>query len=247
MVRGEARAFVAACSLLLGGGCQILIGLDGGHPRGTGGVGGTTSSSAGPSASSTTSSSGAGGGAATCSIGHLVMSEIRSRGPEGSTDEFIALFNATDAAVTLDGTWQITQRPASDSSYSVCWTGNGESVPAWGHYLIAGHSYKQTPTPDDTETLGIADAASLVLSHAGTTVDVVCYYYGSDPFNGTYTCEGTPAVNPHDDTSSTDSDASLARKPGGAGGNCTDTGDNAGDFITQTPATPENTMSPPTP
>jgi hypothetical protein len=42
-------------------------------------------------------------------------------------------------------------------------------------------------------------------------------------------------------------DASIERKPGGAGGNCTDTGDNASDFTAQTPATPMSTASPPTP
>jgi hypothetical protein len=159
----------------------------------------------------------------------------------------VALFNATGAAVMLDGTWQITQHQASDSSSSVLWTGTGAGVPAFGHYLIAGHSYKQTPTADATETLGIADAASLVLTHAGSTVDVVCYYYGSNPFDATFTCAGTPAVNPHDNTSTTDTDASLGRKPGGPGGNCTDTGNSAADFIAQMPSTPEDTASPPTP
>jgi hypothetical protein len=205
-----------------------------------------TAGTADASSSSTSASSGSSGGA-TCGIGHLVISEVRSRGPNQSSDEFIELFNATGAAVMLDGTWQIMQRAASVSSYGACWTGKGRSVPPWGHFLIAGQAYTQAPAPDDTEAVGIADAASLVLAHAGVTVDAVCYYHGSNPFNGTYTCEGTPVPNPHDMTTSTDSDASIERKPGGAGGNCTDTGDNASDFITQTPSTPENTASPPTP
>jgi hypothetical protein len=245
MLRRQATAFVVGGLVVLSEGCQLLIGLDGGHPRGTSGVGGTTSTT-GPSSSSAAASSGSSGGA-TCDIGHLVISEIRSRGPGQSSDEFIELFNATDTVVTLDDTWEIRERAAGMSSYSACWTGKGKDVPAWGHYLIAGQGYTQMPAPDDADTMGVADAASLVLAHAGTTVDAVCYYYGSNPFNGTYTCEGTPVVNPHDMTTSTDSDASIERKPGGAAGNCTDTGDNADDFITQMPSTPENTMSPPTP
>jgi hypothetical protein len=53
--------------------------------------------------------------------------------------------------------------------------------------------------------------------------------------------------NPHDNTSSTDVDASVERKPGGVGGNGQDTGDNAADFSTAMPANPQDLASPPTP
>jgi hypothetical protein len=81
----------------------------------------------------------------------------------------------------------------------------------------------------------------------GTSVDAVCYYFGTNPFDTTFTCAGTPVVNPHDNTTSTNTDQSVERKPGGAGGNCTDTGNNAADFGTQSPATPQSSLSPPTP
>jgi hypothetical protein len=192
------------------------------------------------------SSSGSDGGA-TCGIGHLVISEIRSRGPNQSSDEFIELFNATGAPIVLDGTWQVAERTATGASYAVRWTGSGKSVLAWGHYLIAGSSYTQMPAPDSLETGSVSDASSLVLSHAGSTVDAVCYYYGTNPFNSSYTCEGTPVLNPHNMTTTTDQDASIERRPGGAAGNCTDTGNNAADFVVQMPSTPQSTASPPTP
>ena len=78
-------------------------------------------------------------------------------------------------------------------------------------------------------------------------MDAVCYYFGSNPFDATFTCEGTPILNPHDNTTNTDTDASIERKPGGTAGNCTDTGDNASDFQATMPATPLCTSSPPTP
>jgi hypothetical protein len=90
----------------------------------------------------------------------------------------------------------------------------------------------------------------------GTTdVDAVCYGYDATTkttftSDTTYTCAGTPADNlPHKDSTSgtSDTDVSITRKPGGAGGNCTDTGDNASDFATTMPAAPMNTASPPTP
>jgi len=188
-----------------------------------------------------------------CALGHVVISEVRSRGAGGASDEFIELFNATDVAVTLDSTWSIKGRSTTSSSYTSRWTGTGLVVPAWGHFLIAGTAYTESPAADAALSTGITDASSLELVQAGTTVDAVCYYFDSTTlaaFDATYTCEGTPVSNlPHDNTTggTSNSDASIERAPGGAGGNCTDTNDNAADFIHQAPATPQSTASAPTP
>jgi hypothetical protein len=222
----------------------------------TGGSSTTASSSgAGGGASSSASSSGTGGGASSssstssgalaCSIGHLVISQIRSRGAGGGSDEFIELWNATPSPVALDTSWTVDARSSTSTSYTSRWTGSGKSVPAWGHFLLGGSAYTQTPV-DGSES-GVTDASSVRLLHGTTVIDSVCYYSGSNPFDASYTCEGTPVVNPHDNSASTDVDASIVRKPGGAVGNCTDTNVNAADFATQTPATPENVASAPTP
>jgi len=174
-----------------------------------------------------------------------VISEIRTRGAGGASDEFIELFNASGSPITLDTSWSIGGRSSTGTAYTTRWTGSGKAVPAWGHYLLGGSSYTQTPA-DDTES-GITDAGGLHLIHAGTTVDTLCYLYGTVTLDSTYACAGTPVVNPHDNSTSTDVDASVERLPGGAGGNCTDTGNNAADFAVQTPATPQNTASAPTP
>ena len=174
-----------------------------------------------------------------------MISQTRTRGVGGGSDEFIELFNATAAAVTLDSSWKIQGRSSTGSSYTTRWTGSGKSVPAWGHYLLGGSSYSET-TADDVES-GITDAGAIQLVHAGTTVDTLCYVFGTTTLDATYGCPGTPAVNPHDDTTSTDVDKSIERLPGGALDNCTDTGDNSADFATQVPAVPRNTQSPPTP
>ena len=64
-----------------------------------------------------------------------------------------------------------------------------------------------------------------------------------------YVCEGAPADNlPHKDAAGVgDADVSFQRRPGGALGNCIDTGDSASDFVTATPAEPQNSTSAPTP
>lgn len=223
----------------------LLATLSAGCAKGTGGgfggggVGGVSGS--GSSAQATS-----GGGV--CSLGHLVINEIRSRGPGGATDEFIVLWNPTAAPVALDSSWTIEARKAVGSTYTARWTGTGKAIAAHGYFLIANSTgYTQSPTADEALTSGITDTSSVRLAHAGAPVDAVCYYAtGSSPavYDGTFTCEGTPVSNaPHSDGggAGSDADASIKRKP------CTDTEDNAADFVPQMPATPASTASPPGP
>ncbi|HVY47846.1 MAG TPA: lamin tail domain-containing protein [Minicystis sp.] len=172
---------------------------------------------------------------------HVVFSEIRSRGPAGSGDEFVELYNPTPAAVALDASWHIDGRSDTAGSYTTRWTGAaGKTIAAHGHFLIGGSSY--AGTVDGTMT-SITDATSLKLVQSGATVDAVCYAYSATTaghFGGTYTCEGTVIpFNPHDNSSATNTDASIERRPGGAAGNCIDTDDNAADFQAIMPSTPE--------
>jgi hypothetical protein len=182
-----------------------------------------------------------------------VISEIRSRGAGGASDEFVELFNATAAPVTLDSTWQIQGRSSTGATYTTRWAGIGKSIPAWGHYLITGTAYTEVPAADDVLSTGITDASSLLLVEAGTTIDAVCYYFDATSqaaFDGSYTCEGTPVSNlPHNNTTAgaSNSDVSIERLPGGTSNNCTDTQDNAADFHQADPATPQSTASVPTP
>jgi cysteine-rich repeat protein len=188
-----------------------------------------------------------------CTATNLLISEIRSRGAGGAGDEFIELYNPTAAAVALNNTWKVEGRSNAAGSYTSRWTGSGKTIPAHGHFLIASAGYTQMPTADEALSTGITDATSVRLTHSGTVVDAVCYAFDAasaasyTAAGSTYTCEGTPvSTNPHP-TSASNTDASIERKPGGAGGNCSDTGDNAADFAVLMPANPQNSQSPPTP
>ncbi len=223
-------------------------GSGGAGTGGAAGTGGTGTAGAGPGG-------GGQGGAPPdpCSVGHLVVSEVRTRGAAGASDEFIELYNATGASVTLDATWVLEGRSTDSGTYTKRWAGKGDSIPSHGHFLIVGSSYAQSPAKDDGLASGIKDASSVKLTHGGQIVDAVCFGFDAKTlatFDGTYDCEGTPASNlPHNDGAGapSDSDASLERTPGGGAGNCTDTGDNAADFIQQAPSTPRNSQSPPAP
>ena len=82
------------------------------------------------------------------SAGTFLISELRTSGPGGAEDDFVELYNNTDAPLTVN---------ASDASggYGVFVTGadcdatpalvatipNGTLIPARGHYLLAGSAY----------------------------------------------------------------------------------------------------------
>jgi hypothetical protein len=191
----------------------------------------------------------------------VVISEVRTRGAVGGSDEFIELYNAGSAPATLDASWKIEIRSAASSpcasgAVNPKWTGSGQVVPAHGHLLIAtgGMSgYAGPPMQDVTVTLGLTDASSVALVHGMNVADALCFY-----FNATSQmnlagcpgfCEGTPISNlPHNNASTVASNVnvSLIRKPGGAGGNAVDTNDNAADFISAA-SQPESLSSAPVP
>jgi large repetitive protein len=214
-------------------------------------------SSAGANAAGASGCDPNGAGDCACDLGHLVISVVRSRGPNGGADEFIELYNPTEAEVTLDSSWAIEGKNATSSAstaYNARWSGGGNVIAAHGHFLLVGTAYAQSPPGDEALSIGITDGASLRLMQNGSTIDAVCYYF--DPTTQTalatsaFTCEGDPVSNlPHDDTSSSVSngDVSIERAPGGDRGNCTDTGNNAADFSSSAPASPQNAASPLTP
>jgi hypothetical protein len=182
----------------------------------------------------------------------LVISEVRSRGLGGGSDEFVELYNPSTDPVTLDAGWTLDARSDTVAAYSARWAGTGKSIPAHGHFLIAGTLYAQQPAADETLLNGITDATALRLSRAGSVVDALCYGFDATTlmvFRGdaTYACEGMPAMNGHDNTTGTNVDQSIERKPGGTAGNRQDTNDNASDFAALTPSNPQSSASAPAP
>ena len=183
---------------------------------------------------------------------NLLISEVRSRGVGGGSDEFVELYNPSTDPVTLDASWTLDARSDTATSYSARWTGTGKIIPAHGHFLLTGSAYTQQPAADESLLTGITDATALRLSRAGVVVDALCYGFDAatlmvfvnDP---TYVCEGRPAMNVHDNTPVTNVDESIERKPGGRAGNGMDTNDNATDFAALTPSNPQNSASAPSP
>ncbi len=218
---------------------------------------GTSSAASSSSSTTTSTSAGSGGGLQPCDIGHMVISEVRTRGPNGAADEFVELYNPTDAPIKLDGSWTLEALTLSSSptgAYGQHWTGKGLTIYPHGHFLIVGSGFGDGIPYDDKLAVGLTDAASLRLLQNSTSVDALCYYNADDVGSASgflnvlvYDCEGIAVGNPHNDTNATNTDSSLERKPGGTAGNCTDTDSNFDDFISQAPSTPENTKDAPAP
>ena len=154
--------------------------------------------------------------------------------------------------MTFDATWMVKVRSAiggvgtcTTNSLAERFAGSGQVILPHHHILFANATvpaYNGPTAADGTYTIGVPDAGSVVLLHGNTVVDALCFYFDTvtegalTGCSAAYTCRGAAVVNPHDNTSSTNVDASLERRPGGAEGNAVDTGDNAADFIVTTPA-----------
>jgi hypothetical protein len=179
----------------------------------------------------------------------VVISEVRSRGLAGASDEFVELYNPTGAPVVLDNQWKLEGRGSTAANYTTRWTGSGTTLAPHGHYLIGGSAYTQMPARDAALSSGIADASSVRLVYMTTALDALCFYYNAstqaDFQNGVgFTCEGAPIANP---TGQNNVDMGMERLPGGALGNGTDTDNNPTDFASIGPSAPQSTASPSVP
>ncbi|HEY0099246.1 MAG TPA: lamin tail domain-containing protein [Pyrinomonadaceae bacterium] len=79
--------------------------------------------------------------------GAILISEFRTEGPAGATDEFVELYNNTDAPVTVQASdatagWAVYALDAtSTTSVEIAIIPNGTVIPARGHFLLTGSAY----------------------------------------------------------------------------------------------------------
>jgi len=128
----------------------------------------------------------------------LVISEFRTRGPNGPNDEFIELFNRSSGAVSIAG-WHVMRSSASGSKTSIVQIAASTSVAAGGFYLLtnkATQGFSGTTAPDASYTLGIDDTGGIALvDDLGNVVDQVGMGTSSAYFETTQLTSLTSNVN----------------------------------------------------
>lgn len=168
---------------------------------------------------------------------NIVISEFRTRGPNGSADEFIEIYNPTPGPISIAG-WQIRVLTGTGTEATRATVPSGVVLAPGQHYLIAnasGSGYSGSVAADLTYTTGVVDAGGVaIFDSTNTRIDSV----GLNTTNTLYT-EGTPLS-----ALSSDTDQSYERKLGGASGNCDDSNNNSADFLLVNPSNPQNLASP---
>lgn len=180
---------------------------------------------------------------------HLVISEIQTTGGTGyTTDEFVELYNPTEADINLAG-WQLTKKTATGKEYVLVDNFGEKVIISHSFFLVAhptGYSGKSQPDLYYTTTNSISDNNTVILyDAAGQAVDKV-------GFGSTTDFEGEALANPS-------AQKSLERKAklesttetmaeGSADyflGNAEDTDNNKNDFISRDNPEPQNSQSEP--
>jgi endonuclease G len=165
---------------------------------------------------------------------NVVISEFRFHGtdPDGAgaqtaaTNEFIELYNQTDTAIDISGWTLVTSDNATTAKYAAP---SGATIPARGHFLVAGASYVLPVAADGTLGADIPDGAGVALFNnnasftTGTQLDAVGFSAVANPLFRTGT-----GLAPAGGVS-TDGEYSFARKL--ASGVPQVTGSNAADFV----------------
>jgi predicted extracellular nuclease len=175
---------------------------------------------------------------------HVVISEVQISGATAK-DEFVELYNPTNAPVSLNG-WYLTKKTASGSTERNLLAGfPATSIPAHGFFLITHQSnYTGSVVADATyNTTNSTAADNTVILYSDNKITVVDKVgFGAAMDNETLSYPGNPG-----DNKSLQRKINATIKEGGYGP-AWDTGNNSADFFIQT-SNPRNsaTSLPPIP
>ena len=167
----------------------------------------------------------------------IFISEFRTRGPGGADDEFVEIYNASGESVTLTN-WVLRRSTGCGAAASGAplVTINITLVP--GQYYLIGKAPEytgSTPLDQSYSTTGIADDGGIALIDIPNNkiIDQVGLCATTEFKEGT-------TLSPLSGTTN----QSYERKTGGSAGSCTDTENNATDFIfNSSTSNPQNSSS----
>jgi len=168
----------------------------------------------------------------------VVISEFRTRGLNGASDEFIEIFNPTGSAIAI-GNWQLRVLTGTGTESTRVTIPLGVTLVPGQYYLIANSTvttgYSDLVLPDQTYTTGIVDEGGIALyDNLGIRIDSV----GLNTVYTTYT-----ETSPLSALSNFTPDANRGYERRFSG--CLDDGNNSTDFVLQNPSNPQNRLSAP--
>ncbi len=112
-------------------------------------------------------------GAQTATSGTLLISEFRVRGPNGANDEFIEIYNNTNAPHTVSAASGTGYGIAASDGVTRCSIPNATIIPARGHYLCVnsvGYSLASYPAGNGTTATGNATYTTDIPDNAGIAI-----------------------------------------------------------------------------
>ncbi|RKH01058.1 amidohydrolase [Corallococcus sp. CA053C] len=191
---------------------------------------------------------------------HVVISEIAGQGLTVNGDDFIELYNPTDADVDISG-WKLLYRTASTTStttaFTVLATLPTATIKAHGYFLVAATSYSTTAVPADftwgntdiSGTTGNVRLGTASVSTDPTATDGVIDTVGFGA--GRTVVEGTAAPAPPGKGGSIErkaraSSTAASMLTGGedaTAGNGYDSENNSADFVQRAERQPQNAQS----
>ena len=164
---------------------------------------------------------------------HVVISEFRSRGPSGDSDEFIELFNPTGGVVNIGG-WTLKRSAGCGSTITTLVTlSSGMLLQAGQHYLLLSSPGSSLGGADQVFSPGIPDDGGIaLLTSSNAIVDQVGMCADTAYHEGD-TLEALSGLL----------NQSYERLKGGTA-SCQDTDDNVSDFKWNSLPLPQNRLSP---
>jgi phosphatidylserine/phosphatidylglycerophosphate/cardiolipin synthase-like enzyme len=183
---------------------------------------------------------------------HAVISEVLVDGVNesaaASNDEFVEIYNPTDATMDVSG-WTIDYRSAAGTTFNNRHTfANGATIAPHFYFLMGGGGVANRDNLSATLLLGLGNSGGAVFlrDQSGTTIDLLGWGTASA---GNY--EGAAPVVPSQGISlerkAKSTSTSTTMGAGGADeleGNGYDSGNNASDFVTRATPQPQNSSSP---
>jgi hypothetical protein len=101
--------------------------------------------------------------------GTIVISQFRTRGPNGNTDEFIELYNLSAGSVDIGG-WKINRSTSTGTTTLILTINSGTLLGPGCYFLATNFGYSGSAAGDQSYWLSVANSGGIGLLDASDTL-----------------------------------------------------------------------------